>query len=411
MTVNLESVFFSLPSSFLFQFLTEIFRNIFTIHEDGIVILKTTRGDQGLYVCEATNGIGSAQTHSFVQIYNPQVSLTTTMESKKTMDSAEATILSIETLKFCLTARVIEEKNELLDEDRGRRIEEITTDQYIPISTMNYLIEAEALTIRVMSCKLSVSAKVRDKSKKSMEKQLIKIIIEEDIIRTRTYLRVVERSATQFWTLQGHTTAAPPYWNQQVIKERIEFEKVFQSDELQKFFEDKNIIERYINILRAKETSKSSEERETRFKLRQVEGQLDSFEKRQLQISKETGNFVEVNDFCTVVHCVANAMHHATEAYLVIITCHRYEATFDIPQVMYRGIAQSNEFEVSIEELVKRQKYFPHSILKLPNFTQSFAIFEEGLYTGICCSVFGIPAPCIRILHNGCPILRNNRSV
>ncbi|VDO40356.1 unnamed protein product, partial [Brugia timori] len=391
-------------------------RNIFTVYEDGIVILKIINGDkEGLYVCEATNGIGSAQTRSFVHIYSAEVLLTTAMELKDTMESAEAVVLSVSTSKFCSTADV-NGKNETIDQDQeGKKLkkefgeEEITTDQYIPTGTLNYLIEAEAMTIRVMSYKLCAYAKVKAKSKKMKEEELFKIIIEEDVVRTRTYLRVVERSARPLWTFQGHTTERPSYWSREVINERTEFEKIFQNDELHEFLEDKDIIERYVQLLKTTETSESSEEHETRFKLRQIGGSQETLEKRKLEIYEEqTGTLAEDTGVFTVVHCVANAMHHVVEAYVILITRYRYKATFDIRAALYQTIAIDNEFEASIEDSVKRQKYFQHSILRGPHFIQPLTIFEEGFNTGLRCSVYGLPIPHIRISHNGCPILRNN---
>lgn len=395
------------------------FRNTFTVYEDGIVILKITKGDKkGLYVCEATNGIGSVQTRSFVRIYSPEVLLETTIELKDTTESAEAVVLSVSTSKFC-SADVTEKRNEMIEQDLERRKiketfneEEITTDHYIPRGTLNYLIEAEALTIRIINYKLSAHAKSREKLKKLREETLFKIIIDEDIIRTRTYLRVVERSRRQFWTHQDDSAERPSYWSREIISERVEFEKIFRNDELHEFLEDKDIIERYAQLLKATETSESSEEREIRFKIRQTEVPLETLKKRQLEIHEEqTGSLTEDVGVYTVVHCVANAMHHAVEAYVIFITRYRYKATFDIRPTLYRMIARSDEFEASTEDSVKRQKYFPHSILKLPRFIQSFAIFEEGFNTGLRCSVYGLPVPCIRISHNGCPILKNNRSV
>ncbi|EJW75075.1 hypothetical protein WUBG_14014, partial [Wuchereria bancrofti] len=266
------------------------------------------------------------------------------------------------------------------------------------------------MTIRVMSYKLSAYAKVKAKSKKLKEEELFKIIIEEDVVCTRTYLRVVERNARQLWTFQGHTTERPSYWSREVINERIEFEKIFQNDELHEFLEDKDIIERYVQLLKTTETSESSEECETRFKLRQIGGSHETLEKRQLEIHEEqTGTLAEDTGVFTVVHCVANAMRHAVEAYVIHITRYKYKATFDIRPALYQTVASDNEFEASIEDSVKRQKYFQHSILKGPHFIQSFAIFEEGFNTGLRCSVYGLPIPHIRISHNGCPILRNNR--
>ncbi|EJW74599.1 hypothetical protein WUBG_14491 [Wuchereria bancrofti] len=104
----------------------------------------------------------------------------------------------------------MKKENEIIEQDQeGRKLkkafgeEEITTDQYVTTGTLNYLIEAEAMTIRVMSYKLSAYAKVKAKSKKLKEEELFKIIIEEDVVCTRTYLRVVERNARQLWTFQG----------------------------------------------------------------------------------------------------------------------------------------------------------------------------------------------------------------
>ncbi|EJD75389.1 immunoglobulin I-set domain-containing protein, variant, partial [Loa loa] len=384
-------------------------RNIFAVYDDGIIMLKIAKGDKkGLYVCEATNGVGSAQTQCFVHTYSPEVSLTTAIELKDMTESAEAVILSVSTSKFCSTADISEKIKEDLEERKLRK-EEITTDQYIPTGTLNYLIEAEAQTIRIMSYKLSAYAKVRVKSKKLKEEKLFKIIIDEEVIRTRTYLRVVERSATQFWT-QDHTIERPSYWSREVINERVEFEKIFQNDQLDEFLEDKDIIERYVQLLKATETSKSSEERETRFKLRQTEGSPKILQKRQLEVREEqTGRLAEDTGFFAVVHCIANAMSETVEAYVILITRYRYKATFDIRPALYHAIARGDEFEASIEDLVRREKYFPHSVLRLPYFTQSFAIFQEGYDSGLRCSVYGLPAPCIRISHNGCPILRNNR--
>lgn len=371
---------------------------------------------EGLYVCEATNGTGSAQTQSFVRVHNPEVFLTTAMEVEDTTESAEAVVLSVSTSKFCSTAEVIEKRNEMVQQDlEGVKLkktfdeEEITTNQYIPNGTLNYLIEADAITIKVVNYKLSASAKLREKSKKVKEEELLKIIIEEEIIRTRTYLRVVERNVRQFWTHQDHANGRPSFWSQEVINERVEFEKVFRNDEMHEFLEDKGIIERYIQLLKARETSESSE-CETRFKLHQIEGPLENLEKRQLEIrEEETGSLPEDMGVFTVVHCTANAMHHAAEAYIILITRCQYKATFDIPSASHRMIVRDNEFEASIEESVKKEKYFSHSILKLPHFIQSFTVFEEGFSTGLHCSVYGLPAPYIRISHNGCPILRNNR--
>lgn len=397
------------------QSLIIFFRDIFLVYEDGIALLKITKGyKEGLYVCEATNGIGNTQTRSFVRIYSPEVALTTTVKQKDTIESAEAEVLSISTSKFCSTVDITEERNKVIDQDlegeNSRKKfdkEEITIDQYIPAGRLNYLIEAEAVTTRVVNCKLFAYAKLREKSKKLKKEKLLKIIIEEEVIRTRTYLRVVELSARQFWTFQD--TERPPHWSREVINERIEFEKIFQNDEINEFLEDKDIIERYVQLLKAKEW-KSNEECETRFKLRQTEDPAETLEGRQLEIRKEeTGSLTEDTGVFTVVHCTANAMHHALEAFVILIMRHRYKATFDIRSASHRMIARSNEFEASIEESVKRQKYFSHSTLKLPHFTQSFSLFEEGFNTGLRCSVYGLPSPYIRILHNGCPILRNNR--
>ncbi|EJW69876.1 hypothetical protein WUBG_19217 [Wuchereria bancrofti] len=84
------------------------------------------------------------------------------MELKDTMESAEVVVLSVSTSKFCSTA------------DKAFGEEEITTDQYVTTGTLNYLIEAEAMTIRVMSYKLSAYAKVKAKSKKLKEEELLK---------------------------------------------------------------------------------------------------------------------------------------------------------------------------------------------------------------------------------------------
>ncbi|CAG9532189.1 unnamed protein product, partial [Cercopithifilaria johnstoni] len=393
-------------------------RNIFTVCEDGIVILKITNGDkEGLYVCEAINGIGSAQTQSFVRIYSSEISLTTVMKLEDTIDSVEAEVLSISTSKFCSTADVTEKRNEMIEQDlEGEKLsktfdeEEITVDQYIPIGTLNYLIEAEAITITVMNYKLFGRVKLEEKSKKMKEEKLFKIIIEEEAIRTRTYLRVVERSAKQFWTLQGRTTERPPYWSREIINERVEFEKIFQNDDIHEFLEDKNIIERYVQLLKMKETSESSEECETRFKLHQIESPPETLEKRQLEIHEEqTGSLFEDIGVFTSVHCIANAVHHAVEAYVILITRYLYKATFDIRSALCRMIAREDEFEASIEESVKIQKYSSHSILRPPHFIQSLTVFEEGSNTGLRCSVYGLPVPHIRISHNGCPILRSNR--
>uniref|UniRef100_A0A0R3RRM4 Ig-like domain-containing protein n=1 Tax=Elaeophora elaphi TaxID=1147741 RepID=A0A0R3RRM4_9BILA len=384
-------------------------RNIFIVYEDGIVILKITKDDkEGLYICEATNGVGSAQTQSFVCIYRPEALLTTTIGTHDIIESAEAIVLSVSTTKFSSTVDI----SEKTEEGKLRKTfdgEEITIDQHIPLGMMNYLIEAEAVTIRIMSYKLSAHATLREKSKKLKEEKVLKIIIEEDVVRTRTYLRVVERSARQFWTLQGHVIERPPpYWSREVISEKVEFERTFQNDEIHEFLEDKDIIERYVQLLQAK--SESIEECKTRFKLRQIEGQPKTLEKRGLEIHEEqTGSLFEDTGVFTVLHCTANAMHHAVEAYVIFITHYRYKATFDIPSATSRMTARDDEFEASIEESVKREKYFSHSILKLPHFIQSFALFEEGFNTGLRCSVYGLPVPYIRISHNGCPILRNNR--
>ncbi|MCP9264541.1 hypothetical protein DINM_022653 [Dirofilaria immitis] len=286
-------------------------RNIFTVYEDGIIILKITKGEkEGLYVCEATNGIGSAQTRSFVRICNPEVLLVTAMELESSVESAEAVVLSVSMSNFCSIADVTERKNEMVEQDQKERKsrktfdkEEITTDQYIPAGTLNYLIEAEALTIKD---------------------------------------RIIER---------------PSYWSRETINERVEFEKTFHSDKLHEFLEDKEIIERYVNLLKAAETVEFNEKSETRFKLRQFEGVL---EKRQLEIHEEQArNLAKDNGVFTTVHCVANAMSYVVEA--------------------------------------------------SPHFIQSFNVFEEGFNTGLRCSVDGLPAPYIRISHNGCPILRSNR--
>ncbi|VDK72606.1 unnamed protein product, partial [Litomosoides sigmodontis] len=390
-------------------------KNIFTVYEDGIVILKIMEGNkEGLYVCEATNGTGSAQTQSFVRIYNPEVFLTTAIEVEDAMQSAEAVILSLSTSKFCSTAVVTEKGSEMAEDREGEKLretfneEEITTDQCISTGALNYVIEAEAITIKVTNYKLSAYTKLRKKAKKVREEELLKIIIEEEVIRTRTYLRVVERSARQFWTPQDYANERPPFWSQEVINERVKFERMFQNDEIHEFLEDKGIIERYIQLLKARETSEGSE-CETRFKLHQIEGPPEILENRQFKICQEqSGSLADDIGVFTVVHCAANTMRHAAEAYIILITRHQYRATFDIPSALHRVIVRDNEFEASIEESVKKQKYFPHSTLKPPHFIQSFTVFEEDFNTGLYCSVQGLPTPHIRISHNGCPILRNN---
>lgn len=408
-----------------------IFRNIFTIYEDGIVLLKIGKeAKEGMYVCEATNGVGSAQTGCYVRIYRPEVSLDTTVELASENGTVDASVLSYSTSNFYSTVDVKKSENkvkiierqwkgpsrmERIHEDDEKE-EKTTAETHIPAGTLNYLVEAEALTITVTNYKLSVRIKPpRQPGKVRKEEILLKIIIEEDVVRTRYYLRVVQRNVRELWTIRGRIIERPPYWSQETTHEIVKFEKAFPSEKMHEFLEDKDIIERYIKLLQAAETSGSHEEQETRFTLRQVEGAEEISEERKLEIREEqiSQPFDRIGSFKAVtVQCAANEVRGAVEAYVILITRYRYMATFDIRRGLHRKVTgEASHFEASIEDFIKRQKYFRHSILQPPQFVRSFSLFEEGYNVGLRCAVYGLPQPCIRILHNGRAIFRDNRSV
>ncbi|VDK28060.1 unnamed protein product [Gongylonema pulchrum] len=406
-------------------------RSIFTVHEDGTLVLKITEGiKEGLYICEATNGIGSAKTQCFVRINRPEISLDKEFKKASKIAAADAMVLSYPTSNLYVTVDVKTRESKVLTAEQQWRSplrmetirediekeEETATEQNIQAGTLNYIIEAEALTITVLTYKLTArvsSSAVPETVKK--DETLLKIIIEEDIVRIRYYLRVVQRSARELWTFGGGIMKRPPHWSRETTHEVVAFERIFPPDEMHEFLEDKDIIERYIKLVEAAERSRSHEERETRFTLRQIGSAAERPEKGQLEIREHIPGFVDKagSSKAITVQCTANEMRGATEAYIILITRYRYMAAYDVhqrePRRMITG--EARQFEALTEDFTRRQKYFSYSTLRPPHFVWTFRLFDDGCKMGLQCIVYGLPSPCIRILHNGRAILPDDRSV
>lgn len=356
---------------------------------------------EGLYVCEAVNGVGSARTQCCVTKKRiDTTSIDTTIQLASETASAKTTFHESTLTKYRSIVDLKSSAEHIVDAAR-----------YCDAGTVNFVIDAEAQTVSVQNYKTAaqLSPHVMH-GRRLREESIFKVIIEEDVIRTRYYLRVVERSAREFWTHSGRTIERVPHWSREITHERVEYRRDYPYEDIREYLEDKSIIERYVKLLQHRDTGGITEEQETRFSLKHSDNNALIEETRELWMTEEYPlKPIEDAWSSVTIYCSAPELRANVDAYVLTVTRYRYIAAVDVSEATRAVTGEERYFEASTEDITRKKKVFRHINLWAPQFVHPFSLYKDDYTCGLKCAVAGRPSPFIRVLHNGRAILRDNQ--
>uniref|UniRef100_A0A914ZQC4 Titin n=1 Tax=Parascaris univalens TaxID=6257 RepID=A0A914ZQC4_PARUN len=397
------------------------------VYEDGTVLLKMTETvETGVFTCEAVNSLGYAKTECRIEIQQPSQATVEMETMSEQREKSEKLIPEVTRTKKAKKAEAVRKEERILASVAP------PLETAIKASAVNYIVEADVIIFTVFTYKTKATVKVKGRSKRVDENFMLIFVIEENILRKKSYAQVVERrfKIVRIYGEGNERVIASGELGRSLEQVRNAIE-AFIADEKRKGIkvEGEN-LERVIEILRVpriSQTSQESEQGHEEFEKLEVrhhareesqtfyEGCIEKIERiqrRTFVIEEEHIPRPEDEELTvTDVNCVCEPAVEFVEADVLVRSFVKDSVTVHVT-FRHGPSAGTTEtfFEVVTEGWVTHKTDHARNTPTAPRFTRPFSVAKtlHDMYE-LRCTVAGHPAPDIRILHNGTPIRCNDR--
>lgn len=397
------------------------------VYEDGTVLLKMTeKVETGVFTCEAVNSLGYAKTECRIEIEQPSQATVEVEVVSEQREKSEVLIPEVMTITKAKDAQAVQKEECILTSAAP------PLETAIKASAVNYIVEADVIIFTVFTYKTRATVKVKDKSKQVDENFTLIIVIEENILRKRSYAQVVERrfKIVRMYGEGNERVIASGELGRSLEQVRNAIEAFIAEEKRKGIKVEGENLERIIEILRVPRISQTTQESErgheeyekpeVHHRAREdsqtfYEGcveKVERIQRRTFVIEKEHILRAEEEELTiTDVNCVCEPAAEFVEADVLVRSFVKYSVTVHV-RFRYGPSAGTTEtfFEVVTEGWVTHKTNHAHNAPTAPCFTRPFSVAKtvHNIYE-LRCTVTGYPAPHIRILYNGLPIRRNDR--